>query len=67
MDSLQRVLDQKKSECLEKNRLQNDIDAHAAKAVEKVAREKYNLCRPGEVIYTYDSEPFKAKQEESTK
>jgi len=26
---------------------------HNASAVEKVAREKYHLCRDGEVIYIY--------------
>lgn len=64
---LQKILDQKKAECLEKNQQKNDIDANAPKAIEKVAREKYKLCKPGEVIYTYELESFKVQQEDSNK
>lgn len=55
---LQRFLDQKKAECLEKNQNLNDINGHNPKVIEKIVREKYGLCKPGEVIYTYDPERF---------
>ena len=32
------------------------------KAIERVAREKYNLAKPGEIIYRYDDRPGDARK-----
>jgi cell division protein FtsB len=56
VDTIQRLLGQKKGECLEKNQLLNDITGQNPKAIEKIVREKYGMCKPGEVIYNNGSE-----------
>ena len=43
----------KSSECIELNREVHDLERKPS-AAEKVAREKYNLCREGELILKYD-------------
>ena len=50
--SLQADLDRVKAEYLTLQQEVHDLQ-HNASAVEKVAREKYHLCRDGEVIYIY--------------
>lgn len=67
VDILQKILNQKKAECLEKNQLLNDLNGHSPKAIEKIVREKYRMCKPGEVIYTYDPETFNPKPEQPDK
>lgn len=48
----QAELDRKNAECKERKRLLEDLDNNP-KAIEKVAREKYNLHRSGDIIYKY--------------
>ena len=50
--SLQADLDRVRAEHLTLQQEIHDLQ-HKASAVEKVAREKYHLCRDGEVIYIY--------------
>jgi len=50
--SLRADLDRVKGEYLTLQQEVHDLQ-HNASAVEKVAREKYHLCRDGEVIYIY--------------
>jgi cell division protein FtsB len=61
VDMLEKLLDRKKAECLEKNQLLNDIRGQNPKTIEKIVREKYGMCKPGEVIYTYDPNTFKVR------
>ncbi|MFZ2653858.1 MAG: septum formation initiator family protein [Victivallales bacterium] len=51
-EDLKKKLDEKQAECLELRQLFSDLDTNP-KAVEKVAREKFGLCRRDEVIYIY--------------
>ena len=51
-DELQKKLEEKQAECLELRQLFSDLEANP-KAVEKVAREKFGLCKRDEVIYIY--------------
>jgi len=53
-EDLKRKLEEKQAECLELRQLFSDLDTNP-KAVEKVAREKFGLCRRDEVIYIYKS------------
>ncbi len=46
-------LSSKSAECIDLNREVHDLE-HKPSAAEKVAREKYNLCREGEVVLKYD-------------
>ncbi len=54
-------LEQQKQIVAQKQKLSNELstEVHALEsspeAVEKVAREKYNLCKDGEVVMVYDS------------
>ena len=50
--SLRADLDRKKAEYLTLQQEVHDLQ-HSAAAIEKVGREKYQLCRDGEVIYIY--------------
>lgn len=50
--SLRDDLDRVRAEYLTLQQEVHDLQ-HNAAAVEKVAREKYHLCRDGEVIYIY--------------
>ena len=50
--NLRADLDRVKGEYLTLQQEVHDLQ-HNASAVEKVAREKYHLCRDGEVIYIY--------------
>ena len=45
-------LDRKKAECLALQQEIHDLE-HRASATEKVARERFRLCRAGEQIYIY--------------
>ncbi len=45
--------DRKTAECIELNREVHDLE-HSPEAIEKVARERFNFCREGEVILRYD-------------
>ena len=51
-DALERKLSQKKQERVELSRFVNSLK-YERSAVEKVAREKFGLCYPGERIYKY--------------
>ena len=51
-DELQKKLEEKQAECLELRQLFSDLESNP-KAVEKVAREKFGLCKRDEVIYIY--------------
>jgi len=51
-EDLKKKLEEKKAECLELRQLFSDLETNP-KAVEKVAREKFGLCRRDEVIYIY--------------
>jgi len=51
-EALKKKLEEKQAECLELRQLFSDLDTNP-KAVEKVAREKFGLCRRDEVIYIY--------------
>ncbi|HBC89251.1 MAG TPA: hypothetical protein DCZ94_20110 [Lentisphaeria bacterium] len=56
---LHKTLDEKQSSCLGKNKLLDEIRTGDPRTIEKIAREKFKLCRPGEVIYVYDPERAK--------
>jgi cell division protein FtsB len=51
-DELQNRLEEKQAECLELRQLFSDLESNP-KAVEKIAREKFGLCKRDEVIYIY--------------
>ncbi len=51
--TLSEELGAKSAECIELNREVHDLE-HKPSAAEKVAREKYKLCREGELILKYD-------------
>jgi cell division protein FtsL len=51
-DELQKKLEEKQAECLELRQLFSDLESNP-KAVEKIAREKFGLCKRDEVIYIY--------------
>ena len=51
-EDLKKKLEEKQAECLELRQLFNDLESNP-KAVEKVAREKFGLCKRDEVIYIY--------------
>lgn len=53
VNELETQLARKKAEYLELRQLLYDLK-HNPKAVEKVAREKFGLCKKDEIIYTYD-------------
>jgi len=55
-EELRKKLEEKQTECLELRQLFNDLESNP-KAVEKVAREKYGLCKRDEVIYIYKARP----------
>jgi cell division protein FtsB len=50
---LNEELSAKSAECIELNREVHDLE-HKPSAAEKVAREKYNLCKDGELVLKYD-------------
>jgi cell division protein FtsB len=53
VDALNKELADKTAQTI---KLRKDVDGleNDPEAVEKVAREKFNLCKPGEVILKYD-------------
>ena len=53
VSDLNEELSSKSAECIDLNREVHDLE-HKPSAAEKVAREKYNLCREGELILKYD-------------
>lgn len=56
LNYLEEELARKNAECVKLNRLVHDM-RHDPETVEKIAREKFGLCRPGEIIYKYDDAP----------
>ena len=52
VDELQKKLEEIQAECLELRQLFSDLESNP-KAVEKIAREKFGLCKRDEVIYIY--------------
>ncbi len=54
-------LEKRKAESTELRQLLVELENNP-KAIEKVAREKYNLCKPTEVIYKYNPEELKDKE-----
>ena len=54
VDSLSEALEKKTEECLKLNREVQELES-SPRAVEKVAREKFNMCKEGEVILKYDT------------
>ena len=50
---LNEELNAKSAECIALNREVHDLE-HRPSAAEKVAREKFNLCREGELVLKYD-------------
>ncbi len=61
---LEDELEARKTECMHLKKLLNDLENNP-KSVEKVGREKFNMCQDGETIYTYnpkDLAPKKDKQ-----
>ncbi len=52
---LEKQLAEKKAEIQELKEELNGLDSNPD-TVEKVAREKYNLCREGEIVYKYSNE-----------
>lgn len=53
VSDLNEELSAKSAECIALNREVHDLE-HKPSAAEKVAREKYNLCREGELVLKYD-------------
>ena len=53
VDSLNDALEKKTAECVKLNKEVQELESEP-KAVEKVAREKFNMCKEGEVILKYD-------------
>jgi cell division protein FtsL len=52
IDDLEKKLAEKNAECIQLNREVLGLK-NSPKAVEKVAREKFHLCKPGETVYKY--------------
>lgn len=67
IDELKSLLAEKEAKCLEMDRRLKDIEANDPKTIEKIAREKYGMCKPGEVIYRYEAAPFKLNTKGSWK
>lgn len=57
VESLEKEFEAKNAQCASLNKEVKDLESNP-KAVEKVAREKFNLCKEGEVILKY-KEPKK--------
>jgi len=53
VSELNEELSSKSAECIDLNREVHDLE-HKPSAAEKVAREKYNLCREGEIVLKYE-------------
>ncbi len=60
-EDLKKKLEEKQAECLELRQLFSDLESNP-KAVEKVAREKFGLCKRDEVIYIYKAKTLSEKQ-----
>lgn len=56
LDELEIELAQKNAECIRLSRLVHNLKYDSG-AVEKVAREKFGLCKKGELIYKYSETP----------
>jgi len=54
VDSRNEALEKKTAECVKLNKEVQELESEP-KAVEKIAREKFNMCKEGEVILKYDS------------
>lgn len=54
VDTLNETLEKKTAECVKLNKEVQELETEP-KAVEKVAREKFNMCKEGEVILKYDN------------
>jgi cell division protein FtsL len=52
VSDLEKKLNEKSAECIELKKFVHDLE-HNPRAVEKVAREKFNLCKEGEVVIKY--------------
>lgn len=52
LSELESKLDTKKAECTELRKRLNELENNP-KAIEKIAREKFNMCKKDEIIYTY--------------
>lgn len=49
---IEQELEKRKTEAMELRQLLLELETNP-KAIEKIAREKYNLCKPDDVIYKY--------------
>lgn len=58
VDVLNEELAAKSAEAAKLNKFVNDLET-GPKAVEKVAREKFGLCKDGELILKYEKQPQK--------
>ncbi len=67
ISDLERELEKRKSESTELRQLLIDIENNP-KSIERVAREKYNLCKPDETVYKYGKEEIEKirKSEDSS-
>lgn len=54
LSELNRELDNKKAEAVKLNQEVHDLQT-TPEAIEKIAREKFGLCKPGETILKYDN------------
>lgn len=68
LSELESKLDTKKAECTELRKRLNELENNP-KAIEKIAREKFNMCKKDEIIYTYSTQngEKEAKPEEKQK
>ena len=61
VSDLEKELEKRKNECSLLRRQLYDLQNNP-KAVEKVAREKYNMCAEGETVYIYEDSPADKKE-----
>lgn len=55
VDELNQELQHRQAEAVELNRLVQDLESDPD-AVEKIARERFGLCRPGETVMKYEND-----------
>lgn len=60
---LEKELEEKNAECIRLNKQVHGLQ-RSPKAVEKVGREKFGLCREGETIYKYDKKEIPEKDDD---
>lgn len=58
LSDMEAKLDARKAECFELKKRLNELENNP-KAIEKIAREKFNMCKKGEIVYTYEDSDLK--------